>query len=493
MAPPSRQFLSKVAICWAIFFLLRPVTASIAAEEKHGISGALPSFEEAMAAKEDVWGLAAMKQRNGASYEFFENLLPAPRYVNAAFRYYPIVLSAPNSAVKARLISNGSGINLAPGARSWNDVGIPVSFRVGPDEFEFGGLRDRLALPTLAEGWLPIFEIRYRHPTPAYTDGVLALDHPIPHLPPEVYRLEAFASTDPVLASNGVVFVKFDLAQGTNGFLAVEFGAKGPVRFVEGKVMDEKGFVLGVFGPGWKWERRLGVTRIRAGTSATMMIVTKPREPAEAGTPNLDCAAGVYEAQREMCAASWRKILARGMDLVTPEPLVNNAWRHLIAQNFGLINGDRIHYSAGNQYDKLYEAEGTDAALGLLAWGFNNDMRRWLEPLLDFTRKDLECHQAGFKLEDLCRYFWQTRDAGAIRKLRPRWEKEARLLADNRTNDAHLCPKGQYCGDIHTIVYSVTVNAKGWRALRDLAAVLDEIGEKAEARRYAENAAEFRK
>src|SRR5262245_3102185 len=71
----------------------------------------LPSLSEAIASKRDLWREAAMRQTNGASYEFFESLLPQPRYVHADFRYYPIVLSAPNSQVKARLISDGSGLN----------------------------------------------------------------------------------------------------------------------------------------------------------------------------------------------------------------------------------------------------------------------------------------------------------------------------------------------------------------------------------------------
>src|SRR5213593_4742875 len=190
-----------------VLLALAPATCLWAAQSRTQ----LPSLDEIVQAKADLWGEAAMREPNGATYEFFEGLLPPPRYVNADFRFYPIVLSAPNAKVKARLISNGSGINLPGGARSWNDAGTAVSFRVGPDEFGFGSLRDRLTEPALAEGWLPIVEIRYRHPTPAYTDGVLPLDHPIPDLVPEVYRLEAFASTDPVLASNGVVFVKFDL------------------------------------------------------------------------------------------------------------------------------------------------------------------------------------------------------------------------------------------------------------------------------------------
>ena len=71
----------------------------------------LPALDEAIASKRDLWGEAAMRQPNGASYEFFENLLPPPRYVNADFQYYPIVLSAPNAKIKARLISNGSGVS----------------------------------------------------------------------------------------------------------------------------------------------------------------------------------------------------------------------------------------------------------------------------------------------------------------------------------------------------------------------------------------------
>src|SRR5437867_2370261 len=120
-----------------------------------------PTLEEVVNSQLDLWGEAALRQPNGASYEFFEKLLPPPRYVNADFHFYPLVLSAPNAKVKARLISNGSGINLRGGARSWNDIGASVIFRVGPDEFIFGTLRDRLSEPTLADGYLPIVGIRY--------------------------------------------------------------------------------------------------------------------------------------------------------------------------------------------------------------------------------------------------------------------------------------------------------------------------------------------
>ena len=431
-----------------------------------------------------------MAQPNGASYEFFAPLLPPPRYVNADFRYYPIVLSAPNAQVKARLISNGSGVNLRGGSRSWNLNGTPVTFRVGPDEFLFGGLRDRLSDPTLAEGWLPIVEVRYRHPSPLLSEGAVPLRQQPVELPPEIYRLEAFASTDAAFVSNCVVFVKFDLAQGTNGYVAVEVDARPPLAFAGQRLTDDQGRVVALFGDTWKRERGLLGTRLRAGSSAVLAI---PTRPLMAGEAPAKVSLADYDAQRAACANTWKALLAQGMNVQTPEPLVNNAWRNAICQNFALIKGDSINYSAGNQYDKLYEAEGSDAALALMVWGFERDMRRLMGPLFDFTRAGLEFHQAGFKLNNLCRYYWQTRDAAGLRELRPRWEKEAKRLDESRTGPHGLYPAERYCGDISTPVQSLNVNSKAWRAMRDLAVVLPELGETGLAKHYADEAAAFRK
>ena len=467
------------------FFTLAAVVLPLLALHAAAPPASLPSLETALASKLDLWGEAAMAQPNGASYEFFAPLLPPPRYVNADFRYYPIVLSAPNSDVKARLISNGSGVNLRGGTRSWQDNGTPFTFRVGPDELLFGTFRDRTSEPTLAEGWLPIAEIRYRHISPVQSEGAVPLTQVRPQRVPEIYRLEAFASTDPALAAHGVTCVQFDLAQGTAGTITVTLDDRTPVTFAGGKLTNEKGELLAVFDAAWKWDRQRATAKITATKGATFALATKPLPASVALVPE-------YAARRATCVATWRPLLTAGMHVVTPEPLVNDAWRHLIAQNFELISGDRMHYSAGNQYNQIYEAEGSDAALALLTWGYARDTRRLLEPLLDFTRKGLEQHQAGFKLADLCRYYWQTRDADTVQALRPRWEKEARLLVEGRTGPHGLFPPERYAGDISTPAQSVNVNANAWRALRDLSAVLAEMGAATEAARYAAVAREIR-
>src|SRR5262249_60242741 len=58
-----------------------------------------------------VGGEPPRRQPDGPSYEFFKDLLPPVRYVNTAFRHYPIVLSAPAAPVKARWVSNGGAVN----------------------------------------------------------------------------------------------------------------------------------------------------------------------------------------------------------------------------------------------------------------------------------------------------------------------------------------------------------------------------------------------
>jgi len=99
-------------------------------------------------------------------------------------------LSAPNATKKARLTSNGSAVNARANTRSWNEPGTPVLFRVGTDESAFGEYLQRLDGPKFAEGYLPIVQLSYRHGNGIYTE-------------------ETFASTDPLYASNAVVFSRF--------------------------------------------------------------------------------------------------------------------------------------------------------------------------------------------------------------------------------------------------------------------------------------------
>src|SRR5262245_44738600 len=297
--------------------------ASVQAEER----SAIPTLNEVVASSRDLWGELAMQQANGPSYEFFEPLLPPPRYVHADFRYYPLVLSAPQATTKARLISNGSGVNLRGGSRSWKEVGAPVVFRVGPDEFRFGDLRDRLSDPKPAGGWLPIYEITYRHPSPAGAESLTPIDQQPTQREAEVYRLEAFVSTDPALAENAVVFVQFSLAAGAQGLITVQLDPPSSGQFANGKILDASGQAIVLFDPLWKWERQGAHAQLAPGKNATLAIATKAL-----AAESLKFDESTYEAHRQQTLKTWQDLIHdhRVAQVKVPEPRVNHAWRNLL-------------------------------------------------------------------------------------------------------------------------------------------------------------------
>ncbi len=128
----------------------------------------------------------------GPSYEFFAKLLPPLRYVDARYRYYPIVLAAPRSLVKGKIVSNGSILNPLAQRYIWlGEAGTPWHVLVGNRLTPFGENLRKLTGPHYVDGFLPIVQLEY------------AGDY-------GSYREEVFPATDPELASVGALFVRLD-------------------------------------------------------------------------------------------------------------------------------------------------------------------------------------------------------------------------------------------------------------------------------------------
>src|SRR5262249_9362374 len=148
-APPSAKQLTT-----ALAILLLAISPTIAEPPK---PNPLPDAKAMAAARDDVWGEAALRHPDGPSYEFFRDLLPPLHYVNLAFRHYPIVLCAPSAAAKARWVSNGGGVNLrADKPPMWKEPGVPVAFHVGEKAAPFGADVKWLDGPRYHDGYLPI-------------------------------------------------------------------------------------------------------------------------------------------------------------------------------------------------------------------------------------------------------------------------------------------------------------------------------------------------
>lgn len=431
----------------------------------------VPTYEEVLTSKVDLWGEAALSSPKGPTFSFFESLLPPLRYVDASFRHYPLVLSAPGATVKGRLISNGSQINALARQPNWRgEIGTPISIRVGDDLAPFGEHLSSLEGPTLHGGYLPIVRLRYRHAG-------------------STYGQEVFAAVDPALSSSGLLLAKFTVEEGEPGKLELQIESAVPLKSKDGTLRNTDGKVIACSDPQWRFNpaRNTLTVALERGESASVAIFTKPADsPLAANTM-------MYEEQRRECEAAWEDLLKSGMQLQVPEQVVQNAWRASIIGSFSLLAGDEIRYSAGNQYAKLYVGEGTDAMRSLLLMGYERQAREMIVPLFDYTRNGLEFHQAAFKLQMLAHYFWLTRDVEFVEEQRPRWEKELNLILEGRESATGLLPREKYCGDISTRVYSLNSNANCWRALRDMSAVLREMGKLEEAESLKQSAADYRR
>ncbi|MBA3480270.1 MAG: hypothetical protein H0T51_00510 [Pirellulales bacterium] len=463
-------------LTWHAFALPLSLAALAAGQLAYGEPAAAPStgwnvptIDEMIDSRTDVWGEAARREPNGASYEFFKDRLPPLRWVNTEFRHYPIVLSAPQARHKARLVSNGSGIN--PRANKppmWNEQGAPTSFFVGDSSEPFGEWPSGVDEPNYLDGHLPVVTTKYRH---GGAD----------------YRQEVFAPVSKELADCGAAMVRFSVAGGP-GRIETRVDADGPLRIEGREVLNEQRESLLAFSSGWKWnpDHQLLAAQLKEGQTAELVVFTQPAASGAA------MSADVFDQRKDECVAAWKDVLQRSLRLETPEGIVNDAWRATLIGNFMIAVGDRLNYSAGNAYAKLYQGECGDTLRSMMLFGHLDAAPAMLKPLLEFNRKATQFHVAGHKLQLLAHFYWMTRDADAVRAYEPLWRPSVELILKSRESNTGLLPKDNYAGDINQQVYSLNSNANCWRGLRDVAAMLDDMDANEESEPLQKEAAAYR-
>lgn len=450
------KLLCVFAISWAAMGI-EVHSAEKAASPATTASGSASSLNDVLAAQRDLWGEASLRQPNGPSYEFFAGLCPPLRYVNAQFRHYPIVLSAPRAMCKARLISNGSALNALAKLGTWKEVGFPVRFLVSQQRAPFGEDLDRLEGPRYRDGYLPVVSMSYR------CDGA-------------VYRQECFAGVKSPWSDCGAVFARFSLEKGSRGSMEAVIDSPFPLSGTGGVLRDVKGQTYVYYGSSWQWDaaqRTLRAT-LMPDQSALLTVLTRPT--AKAPVMTLD--EPEYQRQLTDCTSQWNMLLSRAMRVEVPEKIVQDAWRALVVGTLMIARGDQMNYSVGNAYGQMYAEESSSPIHAMLMYGLTDDARPLIGPILAFQRQpSLKYHNIAFKLQLLTRYYWLTRDAEFVHTTRKQWQPETDDVVAACKTPNGLLPKENYCGDIPTKIYSLNCNANCWRGLRDLAAVLDDMGQ----------------
>ena len=487
--------------------VLLGVFQSSAQESPSGAAGSRPeppTLEQALAAAEDVWGESSLRAPEGPGYDFFARLLPPLRYVNTDFRHYPIVLGKPDSPVKARFVSNGSGVNLLARTDTWWDAGrIPVAFSIragaapaggeaaaATAEEGYGADLDRLDGPRYAEGWLPIVELAYEA---AGSEGATRAAR---------ITQEAFASVaPPFVPDDAVLFLRFRLDAAGAGkaappTLVARIGGDAPLAAHGSTIVAEGGRCVAWHDAAFRLDpstRELAAP-LEAGRAVHLALFTRGA-PAAAPLEAPHLSAAAWEAERRRCADHWRGIVEGGARIVTGERRVDDAWRALVVGTLLLANGDVLNYSAGNMYEVTFEAECGDAARALMAFGVPR-AGRFVPPLLARPlQTGIFLSDVSYKLQLLAWRHAFDGDAQRTLEQLPLVLPETEAALGWIEEATGLVPAQAYCGDISTPVHNLLANAAFWRGLRDLALVLRDLGgaeREAASARYEEAAARLR-
>lgn len=231
------------------------------------------------------------------------------------------------------------------------------------------------------------------------------------------------------------------------------------------------------------------------------------------------CRTTTYDQALAKFTASWDTQLRDAVKLSLPEPRVERMYRAVLAQLLINADGDVMPYGAApSVYEgALFGIEESYAMLALADWGLAADAQRYLSGTYltpDFLRKvdvyrdyadrhqqyrnGLEPHYAVAAYRLSRDRAWVGRHLPLMREC-AEWtlaqrKKTMEMQDGQRPLHWGLLPPWSYGGDIAEVeCYALFANFCCWRGLADTAWLLEELGDEPTARRYRDEAAEYRR
>lgn len=214
----------------------------------------------------------------------------------------------------------------------------------------------------------------------------------------------------------------------------------------------------------------------------------------------------------EQTKAFWTRLLSQGMQIRTPEQRINNAYRAWLEYNF--LNVDKINgiyqiHDGSGFYERIY---GYSAALycnALSLYGYWGEAEKYIQSLLHFQRPNgsviINYGQAdnGALLFAIGEQYLLSHDLRWFKKVAPQAIRSCEWIARGRASTKvlqggkkpityGLLPAGQSYVDYSRPVYSYYSDVYNWLGLTEMAKAFKAAGMTAEARKWSEQAADFR-
>jgi len=301
--------------------LLAPAHAAFAACAAPRASPTyIARVEAALRSRIDVWGKTALQAPGGPTFANVSGHL-APLLYARTSGGRPLTASGvyylPFAEPVGPAGSSSLALHVADGSEILSDTASGPGLMIDVGGSRFGSCLRELAPAQLAEGWLPILEVRYGG-----------------------YREESFA------AREGEALASFIRISGP-GAIALRPTVPGLRRRGDRLVHGSRTYL--VFDGQAQWDGR-ALTFSRGPVYAAWLT------PATGRPPDVDAAA--YAAAKLAVTSYWQGRLAAGALLTVPERRVMDAERALIVQSLVLS----WRYSAGNPYEEFSFPESLDAA-----------------------------------------------------------------------------------------------------------------------------------
>lgn len=251
----------------------------------------------------------------------------------------------------------------------------------------------------------------------------------------------------------------------------------------------------------------------RQALSANMVYFDEPSTPAALAA----CRSSSFDRATADFRQYWDQLLASRARIEVPEARVNRLYRAVLAQIFINGDGDFMYYgSAPSVYERNVYGVEEFYCMQALAWGgFGRDAQRYMDATYltpEFLKKvepyrPAARHQQyrnGLQPHYAVNLYRLTRDRSWIAKHVPllkvcaEWtiaqRRKTMILEDGKKPPYWgLLPKWAYGGDIAKLqCYPLYPNFCCWRGLVDTAWLLEELGDGETARRYADEARQYR-
>ncbi len=301
------------------------------------------------------------------------------------------------------------------------DDSLQVSFSMGdkPD-FQNRDREDGSTEPSLAEGYLPITQVRIRKNDVVLKEEAFVSNSEGSCLAsawndPAFLRvrftvLEASSGNSPIhlwahVARNHTHYAMREVSNVRIDFVAPLYGRK--LQASENSLLDSRGLVVMSAPQGFRFYPELpaALDSIALRESQMNRNLCEFTLPGKAGAtvdlifPFLPAPPDKVSAVRRQdfpearlsVTKCWENEISRGMQVEVPERALNNLWRFTVPLSFmtadSYPNGDRIMKISSHHYEALWTTPASLNIVDLIQRGYREEAAAYLAPLLDQSRQ----------------------------------------------------------------------------------------------------------